>query len=254
MQPLPNQTADVTAVVKLQQTDEGCLFSLKGNLAASTIYTLFVYDSEGNWDICKLTPSQTEESVMPSWDLPCKVLLCQNETPLFYGSTQQEAYTSSFYALFLQKLEIIETEHLFTEGDTEAVIDDVLQAYNDLDSYASKTKSSMPQTFFEEVLPSLTTLFQTCPRDELLEDMVHHSKWIRAYQNNDCLLVGIIYKNNLPQFVSIGKPVMDIRHYTREYENSYLFVLNKKQPFYFGYELLFLDAQSGKPVFPLKSA
>lgn len=251
LQSLLKEQSQTTAVLKFFATTQGNMVCLKGNMPNAETFTFFIMDAEGNWDLCTLSSNKVQESTMPTWNTPFQVLLCQQESPCFYGSSKQEAYNKGFYQTFLEKLEVVESEGLFTEGNTEELIDEMIEAYDEVDQ---KQKNYAAQTFFQEVLPSLTTLFQTCPRDELLEDMVMHSKWVRAYQKNDCLLVGIIYKDNQPKYVSLGKPVMDVRHYQKEFNQSYVFVLNKKQPLYFGYELLFLDANSGKPVCPLKSA
>lgn len=112
-------------------------------------------------------------------------------------------------------------------------------------------KIEVKASYYSEVSDQLKQLFDTCEKEETLEEIIPNSKWVKVDYANDgnYYVVGLIYENDTLKFVCFGVPGYYASESPKELEGLCRWVpTDSSKPFEFGYWITYQDAKTGENV------
>lgn len=112
-------------------------------------------------------------------------------------------------------------------------------------------KIDVKATYYSEVSDQLKQLFDTCEKEDALEEIIPNSKWVKVDYANDgnYYVVGLIYENDTLKFVCFGVPGYYASESPKELEGLCKWVsIDSSKPFEFGYWITYQDAKTGENV------
>lgn len=111
-------------------------------------------------------------------------------------------------------------------------------------------KDTDEQTFYDRIKNQMDDLFQQHQPEEILEEILPNSKWIKIELNNEnYYALGIIYQDTTPRYIgyalpqdSAGQPPEDIKEYAQ------WLPVDITQPTKNGYWLVYQDVDNGESI------
>lgn len=125
---------------------------------------------------------------------------------------------------------------------------------NSLDKTIKETfeenKDTDSQNFYERIQEQLNDLFKQHPTEEVLEEILPNSKWLKIeLSNNNYYALGIIYQDTKPKYIGYalpqeiaGQPPEDIKEYAQWLPTDIT------QPTKSGYWLVYQDVDTGDSI------
>ncbi|MEG1581816.1 MAG: hypothetical protein RR334_01475 [Clostridia bacterium] len=176
------------------------------------------------------------------------IIMNSNDYPVLYGSKDaHKTYSTASLNDYIKCKIACENSYLFEEDFNDEIITECISAYETLDNtiYSVEKKVGEPK-FIDVVMPCLNEIMSACPHEDILETEIKNSEWVIT-PTDEKLLIGVIKKENKIVYVSIGYPVISFKSYTKKLEDSHLFKATSFDDCEFGYELLIVEAETGKP-------
>lgn len=135
-----------------------------------------------------------------------------------------------------------------SEESTPKVINlDQSESTSSPDSQSTEQSSKDVSDFFSQIQSSIQTLFNSKPKDYLLENSIEQSKFVKInYENtDDYYSVGVIYENQEPRYICYALPCTSGSPPPENMKDfSQYLPINQNK----GYYLMYQDAKTGENI------
>lgn len=268
---LKSESGKNSGVLRLTANGGAIEGALTLNFAVTSPHLLLLHT--GRAHEVSVLESDTKFKLSDEFAGDAHCMLIQNETPVLYGSTNndQRMLAELKNAYFEQKRK----EKAKKEGAAKPD-NDLAQQYarapfsENVPEKAQTQSASRPkrnaaaqsepssvinegitydgENFYIAVKPQLDEMFECYPAESRLNELIANSSWVRVDCDNEYYVVGLIMdNNNKPEFICYGIPgVFAVKPPDEISDVCEWFPLSLDNKFGDGYWLIYQDAKSGK--------
>jgi len=165
-----------------------------------------------------------------------------------FEESEQETITKNLVFDDDSSMKEVEEQVIFPKAHEDAKLFD---STNEEIEQDIETALNASNEFYNMISEQIDELFLKYPRENMLEQLIPESKWVKVDYENDghFYVIGLIYEDAVLQYVCYGVPGEFSLEPPRELEKySQWLPLNPKEPEGEGYWIMYQDADSGDAV------